>query len=188
MLIALVGMPGGGKSEAGFFLRDKKGFGYLRFGDIVEDGAKSLGGVNEINERKFREQIREEFGMKAMAVKAQPLIDKLLGQYKDVVLDGLYSWEEYEYLKQRYLELLLICIYATPKTRYQRLANRPHRSLQAAEARGRDIAELTALNKGGPIALADFLVVNKDSLDEFYSNLEEILELIKTRNYYGNEK
>lgn len=188
MLIALVGMPGGGKSEAGFYLREKKKFGYFRFGDIVEDGAKALGGVNEANERVFREKIRKEFGMKAMAVKAKPLIDKLLGQYRDVVLDGLYSWEEYEYLKQRYLDLLLICIYATPKMRYKRLASRPHRSLQPIEARGRDIAEITALNKGGPIALADFLVVNQDSLDKLYSNLDVVLGLIATGDYYGSTK
>lgn len=185
MLIALVGMPGGGKSEAGFFLRDIKGFGYLRFGDIVEDGAKALGGVNEVNEKKFREQIRKEFGMKAMAVKVHPLINKLLGQYKDVVLDGLYSWEEYEYLKKRYPELLLVCIYAAPNIRYQRLKNRPHRSLSLVEARSRDIAEIIALNKGGPIALADFLIVNKDSLDKFHNNLEEILELIERGEYYS---
>lgn len=179
MLIALVGMPGGGKSEASFFLRDKKEFGYLRFGEIVEAGARDLGGINEKNERKFREQIRREFGMKAMAVKAHPFIDKLLGQYKNVVLDGLYSWEEYEYLKQYYPGLLLVCVYATPNTRYQRLMNRPHRSLSPIEARSRDIAEITVLNKGGPIALADFLVVNEDGLDTLYSNLEKILNSIE---------
>lgn len=40
MIIAIVGMAGAGKSEAASYLRQKLDFGYLRFGQVVEEGAK----------------------------------------------------------------------------------------------------------------------------------------------------
>lgn len=185
MLIALVGMPGAGKSEAAMFLRDRLGFAYLRFGEAVERKVKELGKeVNEVNERAVREQFRAELGMKAMAIKIEPLVDELQKTADKIVLDGLYSWEEYEYLKPIYPNLILVCIYATPAARYARLGKRPHRPLTLAEARSRDVAELVNLHKGPPIALADFLVVNEGSIDDLHWRLKKIMESIEKGEYW----
>lgn len=177
-------MAGAGKTSVSSYFRDKYRFGYLRFGDVVEQGARELGGVNEQNERTFREQIRKELGMKAMAVKAAPLIKELFKTHENIVIDGIYSWEEYEYLRQEYPKLLLLLVYATPTTRYRRLANRPIRPLHPEEARSRDIAELINLHKGGPIALADFLVVNEGSLDELHKKLDDVLSQMTQGDFY----
>lgn len=185
MLVAIVGMPGAGKSSVSNYLKDKLKFGYLRFGDVVEDGVKEQGKeVNESNEREYRENIRKELGMKAVAVKLDPKIKESMKEEKNVVLDGLYSWEEYEYLKEKYPNLVLINIYATPATRYKRLSVRPHRPLKSKEARSRDVAELVGLNKGGPIALADFLIVNEASIEELYKETEKIFKEIESERYW----
>lgn len=184
MIVAIVGMAGVGKSAAASYLKSKLGFGYLRFGEVVEEGAKKLGVVNEVNERLFREQIRHELGMKAIAVKAQPFIEKLKKIYQNIILDGLYSWEEYEYLKQLYPQLLLLCIYARPIIRYKRLSQRSHRSLVPDEARSRDIAELTKLNKGNPIAFSDFLIVNEETPEKLYQAIDDVIKAINQKNYY----
>ena len=171
-LIAIVGMAGAGKSEACAYFRETLGFGYLRFGEAVVLRVKELGqALNEENERVVREQFRRELGMKAMAVKIDPLIREMQKSKEKIVLDGLYSWEEYEYLKPLYPELLLLCVYATPKIRYERLGKRSHRPLTVDEARSRDVAELVNLHKGPPIALADFLVVNEGSVEELHQSL-----------------
>jgi dephospho-CoA kinase len=39
------------------------------------------------------------------------------------------------------------------------------------EARGRDYAEIENIEKGGPIAMADFTVVNDSDLQNLYSQL-----------------
>jgi len=182
MLVAIVGMPGSGKSEAAAYFREKLGFVSLRFGDVVEKGVEESGKeVNEKNERWYREKIRRELGMKAVAVKLDPEIDELKRKEDKIVLDGLYSWEEYEFLKNKHPELVLVCVYARPETRYARLAKRPHRPLDSEEARSRDIGELVKLNKGGPIAIADFLVINEGKIEELYKKLNGVYEEIGGR-------
>lgn len=171
-LIALVGMPGAGKSIAASFFRDK-GLPVLRFGDQTDIGLAELGlPLTEANERKYREDLRAELGMAAMAIKIEPRIQKALEESNIVVLDGLYSWEEYVHLEEKFPSIELLCIYARPETRYNRLANRVVRSLGRKEAQSRDVAEIEKLNKGGPIARADYLIINEGTEQEFRGQLE----------------
>lgn len=174
-LIAIVGMPGAGKSLVADFFR-KKGIPVLRFGDQTDIGLKELGlPLTEKNERMYRESIRKELGMAAMAVKIEPRIVSAARDHSVIVLDGLYSWEEYTYLSKQFSQLRLLCIYAPPEIRYERLARRPVRPLTREEARGRDIAEIENLNKGGPIAIADALI-NNETNDP--ADLERSLEAL----------
>ena len=171
-IIAIVGMPGSGKSIAADFFRGK-GIPVLRFGDQTDIGLKEQGlPLTEANERKYREDLRRDLGMAAMAIKIEPRIRKALESNPTVVLDGLYSWEEYILLKDKFFDFLLLCIWAPPEVRYTRLGKRALRPLTREEAQGRDIAEIEKLNKGGPIAKADYLIKNDGSKDDFLKELE----------------
>lgn len=182
IILAIVGMPGAGKSEATAYL-EKKGYPFVRFGQLTDDMLRERGLViNPENERKYREEIRRELGMAAYAIKAKPKIDKLLSHNDLVVLDGLYSWEEYKYLISESLNLVLIHIFTPPSKRYQRLAKREIRPLTPTEARRRDIVEIENLNKGGPIAIADYIIVNtNDNIDVFYEKIDEVLKEIRQK-------
>lgn len=171
-LIAIVGMPGAGKSRVADFFQNK-GIPVLRFGDQTDIGLKELGlPLTEKNERTYRESLRKELGMAAMAIKIEPRILKVAKDHPLIVLDGLYSWEEYTFLTKKFSQLYLLCIYAPQDIRYERLAHRPVRPLARGEARSRDIAEIENLNKGGPIALADYMIINKGTEEEFREQLE----------------
>ena len=171
-LIALVGMPGSGKSVAAEFLGNET-FLFCVLGDQTDIGLKEHNlPRNEKNERWYREKLRLDFGMAAMAIKIEPRIVELSKTTNTIVLDGLYSWEEYVYLKHRFPQLKLLGIYAPPPLRYARLSKRKIRPLTEDEARSRDISEIENLHKGGPIAVADFLVVNDGSEKEFIAQLE----------------
>ena len=99
-IIAIVGMPGAGKSISCDFFQ-KKGYPVLRFGDQTDIGLKEQGlPLTQENEQPYRENLRKELGMAAYAIKIKPRIDKTLETENLVVLDGLYSWEEYLFLKQ----------------------------------------------------------------------------------------
>lgn len=173
-IIAVVGMPGAGKTTACNYFRQKK-VPVLRFGDETDLGLKALGQeLTEENERWYREKLRGDFGMAAYAVKIKPRIDSALKKNNLVFLDGLYSWEEYEYLKKEYENLLLLCIFASPRVRYRRLLQRKVRRLKMNEARQRDIAELINLHKGPPIALADYLLINEGMVSKLYKGLKEL--------------
>lgn len=178
-IIAIVGMPGAGKSETASFFR-KKGFPVLRFGDETDLGLKELGKqLTEKNERWYREKIRKELGMAAYAIRIKPRIDKETEKNNIVILDGLYSGEEYTYLKKKFPDIILLCIHASPKIRYERLSRRETRGIDAETARKRDIAELEKLNKGGPIAIADYLIENNKTLYVLEKELEKFLSSIK---------
>ncbi len=177
LLLCLVGMPGAGKSEATFYLQ-KKNTPFVRFGEVTEEKVKELGlPLTPDNERMFRERIRSELGMAAYAIKSKPKIDNLLKTNDILVIDGLYSWEEYLFLNQEYQGVKLIHIFAEPEVRYERLFMRKIRPLTFEEARQRDIAEIEALNKGGPIAIADCLIENNgNDINEFYKKIDSLLD------------
>ncbi len=175
-ILAFVGMPGAGKSEAAVYLKEK-GIPFVRFGEITDKGVKDMGAsLNPENEKAFREKLRKELGMGAYAIKAEPEIEKMLKKNDLIVIDGLYSWEEYTYLKEKFPNLFLILIYSEPKIRYERLGKRVIRPFTSKESRLRDIAELEKLNKGGPISIADYMIENSgDNLEDFHKKIDILL-------------
>jgi len=186
-IIFIVGMAGSGKSLVSDELA-KQGFGFLRFGQITIDKVKEDGlEINEVNERKIREGFRKEHGMAAFALLNIPKFDELLKK-SNVVGDGLYSWSEYKVLKEKYSDLMhVISVYASPETRYQRLENRSvendekqrFRSFTKKESKARDYAEIENLEKGGPIAMADFTIINTGTIDELKQKVLKILSVIQ---------
>lgn len=176
LILAFVGMSGAGKTEAVAYL-EKKGIPFVRFGDITDEGVQELGlPLTPRNERMFREKMRREFGMGAYAIKAKPKVDSLLEEYNVVAIDGLYSWEEYVFLKKIFSGLVLCHVFTEPQRRYERLAHRPVRPLTPTESRDRDMAEIEQLDKGGPIAIADYLIENNgDNLTDLYQKINSLL-------------
>ena len=163
-IVSIVGMAGAGKSEVAR-LFEESGFTRIRFGDVTDEEIKRRGlEPGEASERYVRELLRQEQGMAAYAKLNQPRIDAALKR-SDVVIDGLYSWEEYTLLQDRYgASFYLVAVWASPGTRYARLAGRAERHLTREEAASRDRTEIENVNKGGPIAMADFTITNESSL------------------------
>lgn len=184
-LIAVIGLAGAGKTEVTQYLVKQYGFSKIWFGGVVVDGVKALGQeINQDNERKFRENLRKKHGMAGVAVKVFDRIVALRKETDKVLLESLYSWEEYLYLKKRFPELLLVCVYSRPKTRYARLKKREFRPMDEETTRERDKAQIENLHQGGPIAIADFLVINEGSLDEMYKELDKVMEMIDEGDYW----
>lgn len=178
-VVAIVGMAGAGKSVVSRVF-EANGYVRVRFGDITDQEIRKRNQViNETNERQIRELLRKEHGMAAYAILNRPRIDESL-KNSDAVLDGLYSWEEYLYFKECYgKDFYVVAVWASPKTRYARLAARKERSLSLQEAANRDKTEIENLNKGGPIACADFTLTNEISLEDIKSQAQSIVNRLK---------
>ncbi len=174
-VVSIVGMTGSGKSEVASVF-EENGFARIRFGDVTDEEIKKRGlEINEENERYVRELLRQEQGMSAYARLNQPRIDSAL-KHSDVVIDGLYSWEEYTYLKGYYKEgFCVVAVWVSPRTRYARLTGRLNRQLTVEEAASRDRAEVENINKGGPIAMADFTIINESSLENLRQETKRII-------------
>lgn len=190
-IICLVGMCGAGKSVVGEILKSK-GFEYARFGDLTDDvlfgkrldisekiGMQVPVERTEATERKVREGVRRAYGMDAYAKLNIPKFDAALLK-GDLVADGLYSWEEYKVLKEYYKgRMIILAVLASPAIRYQRLAGRPVRPLTREESQSRDYAEIENLNKGGPIAMADYYMINNFSREFLQNEIDNFLRWLK---------
>ena len=178
-VVAIVGMSGAGKSELARAFEESS-FTKIRFGDITDKEIEERGlELNEESERYIREFLRQEHGMAAYAKLNLPIIDEA-SKHSDVVIDGLYSWEEYIFLKNYYREdFYVAAVFASPGTRYERLTGRSNRRLTLEEATGRDRAEIENINKGGPIAMADFTIVNESSVKDLKSEVKSIISALR---------
>lgn len=177
-IIALVGLPGAGKSQASNYFREKN-TPVIRFGEITDQALKEKGlPQTEEHEKNFREDLRQKLGMAAFAIKNEPKIREALQTSSTVVLDGLRSWEEYIYLKEKFKNLYLLAIYASPHTRYKRLKERCLRGVSEDQAKKRDVAELDKLHLAPTIILSNYLIKNETTLKELYAQLEKFFNKI----------
>jgi dephospho-CoA kinase len=184
-IIAIVGMCGAGKSIACDVLREH-GWFYVRFGQLTIDKLKEEGReITPSNEKTMRESLRKTYGMDAFALLSIPSIRDALKK-GNVVIDGLYSWSEYRRLKEEFGSTMkVVCIHAAPETRYRRLENRKTspddtdtrmRPLSREEARARDYAEIENIEKGGPIAMADTMIVNESTEEDLKTRMGEVAD------------
>lgn len=177
-ILAFVGLPGSGKSEAVEYLC-AKGYPKVYFGGIVLDAMTAAGLEHtQENEKPFREELRQregnDFVVNRIITQIKDLIDA--GQRR-IVADGLYTWTEYKVLKHAFPgELIVVAVVAPKHLRHHRLTLRPIRPLTIEEASERDWAEIEHLEKGGPIAIADHFIQNDGSIETLHARIDEILE------------
>lgn len=175
--VALVGMPGAGKTLCARHL-EQRGFFQFRFGGIIVDEVVRRGlPVAPENERVVREEFRAQDGMDAIARRALPHLQAAQETHNSIIIDGLYSFSEYKTLREQLGEdMVLIAIVCARHLRYSRLANRPERPLTAQEAEQRDWQEIERIEKGGPIAIADYTLTNDGEPQELLDKLDRLLD------------
>ena len=179
-LLIIVGMAGSGKSSVARHL-EQKGWRVIRFGALTMQELEKRGlPINQANEKAVREELRAKRGMDAYARLLLPTIKESLAS-SPTVIDGLYSWAEYKFLKSHFGEQIkVVAIYATRSMRYARLSQRPDRPLSLAEAEQRDYAEIENVEKGGPIAMADYTIVNDGTKKGLFRAVDKLLSTLYT--------
>ena len=182
-ILAVVGMSGSGKSVVVDYLT-KKGYPKVYFGGMIYKEMEKRGIARTEDgesEKKFREEIREKEGkdwvVRQVIAETKDLISA--GQ-KRIVLDGVYSWTEYVTLKHEFPTCLtFVAVVVDKKLRYDRVAKRPGRAFDAKAIRERDRSEIENLEKGGPIAAADYYILNNGSIEDAERALDQILKEIE---------
>ena len=179
-VVAIVGMAGSGKSDTAEFFK-KHEYPVIRFGDITDKELAARGlELNEDNEKMISKHLRDQHGMDVYAKKSLPQVEEALKGSDIVFIDGLYSWHEYVFLKNRLnASLVVLLVYSPPRIRYKRLSQREHRPLTKKEAIGRDEREIEDQRKAGPIAMADYVINNFGTKESLKKNLVKFLKVIK---------
>jgi dephospho-CoA kinase len=179
-VIALVGMPGSGKGTCTDYLEKKHGWPVIHFGNMVYEEVQRRGLDNVKDEIFVREDMRQKEGP---AVLAKHVAKKVVSYFENgmstVVLDGLYSWTENKYLAEKFGEsLVVIAIVAPKKLRRDRVLNRKdsHRKYTLEKLINREIAEIENIEKGGPIAYADYTILNDSDTNALTQKLDQIID------------
>ena len=179
MIIAVVGMPGSGKSIVSDSAK-KLGIPVLVMGDAVREETRRRGlELTPENVLRTAEDLRKRFGRKAVALL---VIDKIrrerLNRKKIIVVEGLRSPEEKDTFDSFFEKFFVIAVHASPKTRYSRILGRGRqddaRSIEML--RKRDLKELS-FGIGDLLAMADYHLVNENKTKEEFIN--ECRELMK---------
>lgn len=181
-ILAVVGMSGSGKSVAVEYLTElgypKVHFGNMIYQEMAKRGIERT--TDGKSEKVFREMIRETEGKDWVACQAITETKDLInaGQ-KRIVLDGLYSWTEYRAFQHEFPGAVTLLAIVIPKAmRYERVSKRPDRPFDTQAIRERDYGEIENMEKGGPIAMADYFILNDGSVEDLQNHIKDVLKAI----------
>jgi len=179
-ILAFVGLSGSGKTVAVEHFTEN-GFPKVYFGGIIYQAMEEAGvAKGEDNEQAFRVEIRQKEGADFVAKRIIKQIHDLAdaGQHR-IIADGIYSWDEYKAMKHEFpAEITVVAIVTQKHLRYNRLEHREDRPQTQATTIDRDKHEIEDIQKGGPIAAADYYILNDGSREELDAKLDEVQALI----------
>jgi dephospho-CoA kinase len=176
-LIVTVGMPGSGKDEL-IEVAHHMGLATLKMGDLVRDETRRRGlALNNANVGRIASEEREKHGPGVWAQKALPKLTETR-----MLVDGCRSDGEVSVFRHNFGDLFVLGIFASPETRYDRLSARKRSDdVDLQDFYDRDRRELK-WGIGAAFALADGMLVNEGSLDEFRRSARTTLERILARD------
>jgi dephospho-CoA kinase len=176
-LVVTVGMPGSGKDEL-IAVAHQVGLATLKMGDLVRDETRHRGlALTNANVARVASEERDKHGAGVWAQRALPKLTETR-----MLVDGCRSDTEITVFRHNFGDLFVLGIFASPETRHQRMAtrNRTDDGADLQEYYDRDRRELK-WGIGNAFALADGMLVNEGSLDEFRRQARTKLEQILAR-------
>lgn len=171
-MMVVTGMPGAGKDE---FIKVANALGIrdVHMGNSVRKYAEMNSVVtNDKSIGDFATGERKKYGMDIWAKRTSENIN----DPKNTIIDGLRNFEELVFFKNAYNDLKVIAIFANRDDRLSRILKRGREDdiRNVSELVRRDERELS-WGIGNVIALADYMIVNDCTLENFRARSEEFV-------------
>jgi dephospho-CoA kinase len=180
LVIGLTGMPGAGKSSV-VELVQEAGYDVVSMGDVIRDETAKRGlALNPTNVGKVMLELRALGGDNVVAEKCVP---KIVAKEKPkIIIDGLRSYNEAEVFQKHFTNFVLMAVHAPPQIRFARLSSRGRSDDPKTWDifHERDMREL-GVGIGKAIALAEYIIINDDSIDILNSRAKELLRRVEQR-------
>jgi dephospho-CoA kinase len=162
LVVGLAGMPGSGKSLV-VETAVEMGYGVVVMGDVIREETQKRGlEFNPQNVGRVMLELRSKEGASVVADRCIPKIEQQ--ESKKVIVDGVRSLSEVDAFKKRFSSFILMAVYASPETRFNRIFRRK----RSDDPDGwevfheRDMREL-GVGLGDAVAMAEYLVINENS-------------------------
>ena len=170
-LIITAGMPGAGKEEF-LIAAQENGIPFIRMGDVVREFySKRDDKDSDLSTGEFANAERDRFGFD---IWARRVVEKMYGDV--FMVDGCRSRDEVKAYPGIADDVTVIGIHASPRTRYARLVERGRDDAPGNidEFEARDRREID-WGLAETIALADYMMINESSLDDFRMRVKELM-------------
>jgi len=174
LAVVVTGMPGAGK-ESVVERAILHGFSAYRMGDVVRRFATD-NGISPEETGIYAARERELHGKD---IWARRVMEQVLSDSAErVVIDGCRSDFEVEVFRRHFgRRMSVMAVHSSPATRFERLKRRGRADAPATreEFDERDRREL-GWGVGRVIALADEMVVNEGTMQEFLTEVDAVIE------------
>ena len=180
-IIAFVGMPASGKSEAAR-VAQRRGIPVIVMGDAVREEAERRGlDPIDVNIGGLADQLRAAEGMDAIAKRCVPAIRKLYGTADTVVIDGIRGLIEVDRFRCEFGDDFMLIAIDTPiDTRLKRISGRRRSdaitSMESLKARDEREMRWGIVEA---IASADHVIRNAGKLGRFRRDVEFMISKVK---------
>ncbi|WNY25878.1 AAA family ATPase [Methanolapillus millepedarum] len=185
-IIAFVGMPASGKSEASNVAREM-GIPVVTMGDVIRREVE-LRGADPADGGKIATELRQKEGMDAIAKRCMAMIlEKMKTNNAHVlVIDGVRGIAEVDYFKEHLGDgfmLVSIAIDSPVEERFDRIVVRKREDdMDSIEKlKERDAREI-GWGMGEAIAASDRIIENKSTLEEYRKNIRKLFEEMMTQD------
>lgn len=168
-------MPGSGKGMLKEILEKEYNIPVITMSEVLR---KRYEKEKRDNERlmDFAFRMRQLYGR---AVVAKMCVEEAKNIKSEIIgFDGVRNWEEVEEFKKMG-DVVIIAVHSPPRLRYERLMKRGRADDPKDYESGlkRDFEELI-MGIGAVISLADYIIANDSSIEEFKVRAKEILDKI----------
>ena len=179
-IIAFVGMPASGKSEAAKVAKEMN-IPVVTMGDVIRKEVE-LRGADPADGGKIANELRETEGMDAIAKRCMILIEEKMKENPSgiFIIDGVRGIAEVDYFKQHLGEgfmLVSIAIDSPIEERFDRIIARKREDDMdnIEKLKERDAREI-GWGMGEAIAASDRIIENTTTLDEYQKNIRVLFE------------
>lgn len=188
MVVAVVGLPGSGKSLAAGVLR-RMDFRVIELGDIWRELLKKnkISRYDPIGTREFTRMLREKYGKEVYAKYACRKIKK---EWRRIAIMGIRSTYEMDYFRKRIKNIRVIALLAPIEVRFGRMKerNKPEdpktmksfRWLDQREKQG--FMKAKSEEKHGVMRIikdSDYVIANTSTVKKLEDNVAKIINKIK---------
>lgn len=157
-------------------IASRMGLPVIRMGDVVREEASRRG--ISLTDEGVGGMAHEERQVHGPDIWARRTLERV--STDRVVIDGVRSPDEVNAFREAFADhLCIVAVHASPGTRYRRISRRGRKDdvVTEEQLRLRDQRELR-WGLGKVIALADYMIVNEGSLDDFIGETQEVLRKI----------